>query len=199
MDIYQIWTKYNKPWSKFEIACFSVALIIIFICTSYCVYKKKINKIQATAILLMVVFLSIVFESTIFTRTVTVRQYKLQLFWSWREIILYHDIELLKEDLLNCILLLPLGVLLPVIAGHKLSWYKALEIGILVSAFIEVSQLVLMRGLFEWDDMIHNGLGCMAGCCVTNFMIGKLSKINIIANGKTRSIKKRTTKNYKPR
>ena len=92
MDIYQIWTKYNKPWSKFEIACFSVALIIIFICTSYCVYKKKINKIQATAILLMVVFLSIVFESTIFTRTVTVRRYELQLFWSWREIISYHII-----------------------------------------------------------------------------------------------------------
>ena len=21
-----------------------------------------------------------------------------------------------------------------------------------------------MRGLFEWDDMIHNGLGCMVGC-----------------------------------
>ena len=199
MDIYQILTTYNKPWSQLETACFLRGLIIIFICMSYCVYKKKINKIQAATILLMMVFLSIVFESTIFTRTVTVRQYKLQLFWLWREIISYHNTELLKEVLLNCILLLPFGMLLPIVAGHKLAWYKALIVGVLVSAFIEVSQLVLMRGLFEWDDMIHNGLGCMAGCCVTNFMIGKLGKINIIANGKTRSIKKRTTKNYKPR
>ena len=199
MDIYQILTTYNKPWSQLETACFLRGLIIIFICMSYCVYKKKINKIQAATILLMMVFLSIVFESTIFTRTVTVRQYKLQLFWSWREIISYHNTELLKEVLLNCIVLLPFGMLLPIVAGHKLAWYKALIVGVLVSAFIEVSQLVLMRGLFEWDDMIHNGLGCMAGCCVTNFMIGKLGKINIIANGKTRSIKKRTTKNYKPR
>ena len=45
-----------------------------------------------------------------------------------------------------------------------------------MSAFIEVSQLVLMRGLFEWDDMVHNGLGCMAGCCMVNFMIGKMNE-----------------------
>ncbi len=28
-----------------------------------------------------------------------------------------------------------------------------------MSATIELSQLIFMRGLFEWDDMIHNGLG----------------------------------------
>ena len=37
-----------------------------------------------------------------------------------------------------------------------------------MSATIELSQLIFMRGLFEWDDMIHNGLGCMAGCLFTN-------------------------------
>ena len=36
--------------------------------------------------------------------------------------------------------------------------------GVLISAVIETSQLIFMRGLFEWDDMIHNGLGCMVGC-----------------------------------
>ena len=25
-----------------------------------------------------------------------------------------------------------------------------------------------MRGLFEWDDIIHNGLGCMVGCLVVD-------------------------------
>ena len=78
---------------------------------------------------------------------------------------------LLKENLLNCILLLPVGVLLPIIANHKVKWYQALVIGILVSAIIEFSQLIFMRGLFEWDDMIHNGLGCMIGCMVTNYIM----------------------------
>lgn len=43
--------------------------------------------------------------------------------------------------------------------------------GVLISAVIETSQLVFMRGLFEWDDMIHNGLGCMVGCLVVDGVI----------------------------
>ena len=39
-----------------------------------------------------------------------------------------------------------------------------------ISATIEVSQLVFMRGLFEWDDMIHNGLGCVIGCLFVNIV-----------------------------
>ena len=49
-------------------------------------------------------------------------------------------------------------------------------IGILVSAIIEFSQLIFMRGLFEWDDMIHNGLGCMVGAVLVNWMIGFFGK-----------------------
>ncbi|MEI3316580.1 VanZ family protein [Eubacterium ramulus] len=99
------------------------------------------------------------------------RQYELLPFWSWREVICNHDRELLKENLLNFILLLPAGILLPLIANHKIKWYQALLIGILMSATIELSQLIFMRGLFEWDDMIHNGLGYMAGCLFTNFFV----------------------------
>ena len=72
--------------------------------------------------------------------------------------------------MLNCILLLTAGVLLPINANHKVKWYQALAVGILVSAIIEFSQLIFMRGLFEWDDMIHNGLGCMIGCLFANIL-----------------------------
>ena len=79
--------------------------------------------------------------------------------------------ELLKENLLNCILLLPAGALLPLIMNHKVKWQHALAFGVVVSAVIESSQLIMMRGLFEWDDMIHNGLGCMVGAVLVNWMI----------------------------
>lgn len=78
---------------------------------------------------------------------------------------------MLKEDLLNCILLLPAGALLPVITNRKVKWYQALLFGVLISAVIETSQLVFMRGLFEWDDMIHNGLGCMVGYLVVDGVV----------------------------
>ena len=168
MDIYQIWTTYNKKWSKYEILAFSVILLLTVIIMAYCLWKKKLNIIQAGAVVAMVIFLGIVFGSTVFTRTSTVRQYELMPLWSWRAIIRYHDWGLLKEDLLNCILLLPAGALLPLIANRKVKWYQALLFGVLISAVIETSQLIFMRGLFEWDDMIHNGLGCMVGCLVVD-------------------------------
>ena len=168
MDIYQILTTYNNPWSPREILFFSGILIFTVITVSYYIRKGKINRIQALAILAEVIFLGIVFGSTVFTRTGSVRQYELVPFWSWRDIIRYHDRQLLKENLLNCILLFPAGALLPLIMNRKVKWYHALIFGVLVSAAIETSQLITMRGLFEWDDMIHNGLGCMLGCVIVN-------------------------------
>lgn len=29
-------------------------------------------------------------------------------------------------------------------------------------------ELLLCRGLFEWDDIIHNGIGCLLGCLLCN-------------------------------
>lgn len=173
MDIYQIWSTYNRQWSSYEILVFVGVITLVCIIMTVCVHKKKLSVIQVVAILALMLFLGIVFGSTIFTRTGTIRQYKLVPFWSWRNIIRYHDWMLLKDNLLNCILLLPAGVLLPVIANYKIKWYQALVVGILISAIIEFSQLIFMRGLFEWDDMIHNGLGCMIGCFFANTFIKK--------------------------
>ena len=171
MDIYQILTEYNNPWSSREIFCFSCVMVIAVIMMIYLIRKEKMNKLQAAAILAELVFLGIVFGSTVFTRTGSVWQYELIPFWSWKAIFKYKDWELLKENLLNCILLLPAGALLPIIANHKVKWYRTLLFGVLVSAVIETSQLVFMRGLFEWDDMIHNGLGCMIGSMIINFFM----------------------------
>lgn len=98
MDIYQIWTTYNKKWSKYEILAFSVLLLLTVIVVAGCVCRKKINIIQAMAIVTMVIFLGIVFGSTVFTRTSTIRQYELIPFWSWKAIFKYKDWELLKEN-----------------------------------------------------------------------------------------------------
>ena len=153
----------NNPWSPREILCFSCIMVIAVIMMIYLIRKEKMNKLQAAAILAELVFLGIVFGSTVFTRTGSVRQYELIPFWSWSAILRYHDMQLLKENLLNCILLLPAGALLPLIMNRKIKWQEALLFGVLISATIETSQLITMRGLFEWDDMIHNGLGCMVG------------------------------------
>ena len=66
------------------------------------------------------------------------------------------------------------GLVLPFAFYKRLSWWKGLVIGFLLSAVIETLQFVLCRGLFEFDDMIHNGLGCMLGCVLAGFLFQKL-------------------------
>ena len=87
--------------------------------------------------------------------------------------IVNHSQGLLIENLLNMILLLPVGILLPVILDSRLRTSMVFLIGVVISAVIELSQLIFQRGLFEWDDMLHNGFGYMLGCLVMNAAMKK--------------------------
>lgn len=176
MDIYQIFLTHNRLWSVRELVCFGVVVVIAAAILGRCVRYKKIKKTQAVSIFGLLVFLGIVFGSTVFTREPTMRNYELVLFWSWREVAVSHDWQLLQENLLNCMLLFPMGILLPLAFGWRVRIRNSFIAGFAVSAVIEICQLVFMRGLFEWDDMIHNGLGCMAGSLFMNKLIKKYDK-----------------------
>lgn len=176
MEFYQFCQRYIKHWSFQEQMCF---LMIFAVCTAVCsywVYKRRITFFQMAAGLALVLFLWIVLESTIFTRKPEVRRYELVLFWSWYEVFVNRNWNLLIENVLNCILLLPMGFLLPFVFQRKIRWSTAFLAGCLVSACIESGQLLLRRGLFEWDDMIHNGAGCMAGSSAANLVLNRLGK-----------------------
>lgn len=163
MDIYQILITHNRPWSFREIVAFMILFFIMSV-VLLCLYKaKRIKSTQVIAVILLFLFLSVVFASTVFTRMPGMRQYELIPFWSWYEIFVNHSKELLWENLLNVFLLVPMGILLKPLFGHKMRPFTAFLLGAAVSAAIEVSQLIFRRGLFEWDDMLHNGLGCMLG------------------------------------
>ena len=63
-------------------------------------------------------------------------------------------------------MLLPMGILLPVAVrddvGGKL-FRRVVLSGFFTSFTIEVMQLLLKRGLFEFDDMFHNTIGVAIG------------------------------------
>lgn len=178
MDIYQIVISHNSGWTRKEITIFSIVLMVFFAILNKKVERHKISKSQAISIFLLTGFLGIVFASMVFNRETSVRSYELMPFWSWRQIIFKTDKELLIEVLLNCVLLFPMGVLLPFIFEKKLRWRKIFICGFLVSAVIETCQLVFKCGLFEWDDMIHNGVGCMFGGMIGNvFFTLKITKV----------------------
>ena len=168
----QFWNfilEHNRPWSRAEVAVFLFLLLFMFgVCTIQYL-RRKIRFCQVIASLLLLTYLWIVLESTVLTRTPRRRYtYELELFWSWKRVIYEHSRFLLKENLLNILLLVPAGVLLPVVRDRGLRWYGGLLVGVLISSGIELLQLVMKRGLFEFDDIVHNGLGCMLGCVIAS-------------------------------
>ena len=174
--IYEILLIHNRPWTLRELIFFVIVLVVVTIIFSILLKKDKMNLFQLIAGQLLLIFIFIVLGSTVFTRVPDkVEAYKLMPLWSWNEVI-KGDIELLEENLLNFLLLFPFGFLLPFVFYRKISWNKALLMGLAFSFFIETSQLILHRGLFEWDDMIHNSLGAMIGCIIANKIFEKFVK-----------------------
>lgn len=166
LDLYQIFVTHNKPWSVREIVIFTILFLGLAVFFLYLVRQKKIFYSQAVSGMALFAFLGIVFGATVFSRESNgAHQYELELFWSWK-LALRGDRAMQEEIFLNMILLFPAGLLLPCLFHRRLVWWKAFLIGVVISAVIETGQLVMCRGLFEWDDMLHNGLGCMAGSCV---------------------------------
>lgn len=103
-------------------------------------------------------------------------------FWSWKMVLRYHNLQLLWQILLNILLFLPLGALLALKRGRSA---KAIVLtGFGLSLLIELCQLVFRLGLFEWDDIIHNGTGCALGMMVIRICRGALQKAKRWKNGK---------------
>lgn len=168
MDLYQMVAVHSRPWSDREILFFGSVILVCLLFLLAAVRMHKIMKTQALGAGIALVYMVIIFGSTVFTRGVSSRQCELTVFWSWREALVDHDWEMMTEILLNCVMLMPVGILLPVAAGRRVHPVMALLLGVILSGTIEVSQFVFARGLFEWDDIIHNSLGCMLGCAGAN-------------------------------
>lgn len=113
--------------------------------------------------LLAAYVLLILFE-TVIGRKVGVGRVELTPFWS------YSHPELRMEIFLNYVLFVPLGFLLNLCFGERFG-LRVVIAGFLLSASIEIAQLIFQIGLFEFDDMIGNTIGCLVGA-----VVGKLIK-----------------------
>lgn len=170
--LYRILITHNRPWSVREIIFFSIFFLILAGILLRQLRCKKLNRVQFWSWIVLYVFLSVVFASTVFTRTPEERHYELYPFCSWKEVLINHNVGCLEGIILNIILFLPVGGILPVLS-KKISWKHALGIGAAISAVIELSQLIFCRGWFSWDDLLHNTLGCVSGYLVVRWLFGE--------------------------
>ena len=164
MDLYESLMKYNPQWSPLE-SQWIVVLLLTGLAAACCLLCwRKIVWSQAVSGFCLMIVLLMIFGTTVFTRKSGEEvQWELRLFWSWQA-AMDGDLEMLMEVLLNLVMLLPVGILLPMTLRKPVGWRQGLAVGVLISAVIELGQLFWRRGLFELDDIVHNSVGCMLGC-----------------------------------
>lgn len=80
-----------------------------------------------------------------------------------------HDIHVVGY-LLNVIMLIPLGVLLPFLFSHQDSLWKVTGMGFLLSLLLEISQIFSSRAT-DVDDLLMNTLGAMVGFGLYKLMV----------------------------
>lgn len=85
------------------------------------------------------------------------------------------------ENLCNLFMLLPYGFLFPCInpwgiAEKRKNVQITIMTGFLCTLIIELLQLIFKRGLFEFDDMVHNTLGVGIEC----FLSQLLTRVNSV-------------------
>lgn len=90
-----------------------------------------------------------------------------ELFWSYRQF--FSSASLRQEIANNMFLFVPLGVVLSRMLGKNRTWLAVL-ICLALSVVIELIQLRLLRGTFEFDDMISNGIGGLIGSMIATIL-----------------------------
>lgn len=87
----------------------------------------------------------------------------IHLFRAWREAWNDFSVTAWLNVLLNIVLFIPLGMLLPVIWKRFRKWYAMLSVGFGLSMYIELMQYLGGRGILDVDDLFCNSLGAMMG------------------------------------
>lgn len=85
------------------------------------------------------------------------------LFYSYKDAWVDFSVTSWRNIILNICMFLPFGILLPMGIKFFRSFWKISLAGFLFTLFIETSQLLMGRGMFELDDLMDNTVGTMIG------------------------------------
>lgn len=147
----------------------TVIAIGIFLIGYFLFYKKlmkgskkiNINKLGLWSIFL--IYMIIVLMATIGDRSEGYESINLYLFSSYKEAYNSFSIGQWRNIILNILMFVPIGFMMPLLIKKCETWYITYLVGILITLFIETLQLITKRGIFEIDDIINNSLGCAIG------------------------------------
>lgn len=112
-------------------------------------------------------------------------QMNLNLFWSYGEAfrikagtIRIRRLGLARQILLNLLVMIPIGLLLPLVYHCcRHSYLLTILTGFILSTVTETVQYFTRLGLCELDDIFHNTLGCLLGVLLFHLGAWETSRI----------------------
>ena len=143
------------------LAAFELALLTVLI-LKRTQHRKQLPAGSCLAAGLLAGYMYIVLASLVLIRKPgPAVMFQPRFLWSYIE-ILKGNRYLLWENALNILLFVPIGFLMKMIRPKWKNWHIVV-VGLVYSIVLELLQLVLHRGLFEFDDMLHNAAGVLLG------------------------------------
>ena len=143
----------------------SVIAFAVFCAVSIFLYKKhKFNKVQCGAAILLSLYIVVLLYFTVVGRySHEEYEYQINFFTSYRWFFQYNGEQVLRQLLINFVMLMPVGFLLPVVIKAKHKYLITMALSLLLTIFIETMQLITKCGSFEIDDIINNFVGAVLG------------------------------------
>lgn len=153
---------------------FTILIIIIVATTFFSLIRKRyikgiISKKEGVIHLLRIYYvIALLFFTVIGRRSWNYYRYNFDFGYSYQEVFLLGDYTLASQIIANILAFVPIGILC-FLTAKKYSLLNSFLYGFSLSLFIEVMQLVLRRGYFEFDDMLSNTIGVLIG-----YIVGKI-------------------------
>ena len=154
-----------------------IIAIAIFLIGYQIIYKrimkgtKTISKSKFVLYGTSIVYIVVVIGATFLSRSNGYGTINLHLFSSYRQAYNQMQISLFRNIILNILLFVPLGFLVPFYLGKLKKSYITILIGFGTTLVIEIIQYITNMGIFEIDDVFNNTVGTIIGYCI--FMICK--------------------------
>ena len=127
----------------------------------------------------LVAYIFLLISAAVFARKTQTDSYSLVPFWKYSIIAEggKKGNQLLWETILNILMTVPLGMMLPPLLKCR-KFLKTVLFGLGLSVCIEILQLLFHCGFFEIDDFIHNALGSFIGYCLYKLLSAGKTRIS---------------------
>lgn len=153
---------YSDPGIPLFVLCISFfltgAIVLVEICR-----KRTCKKARHITWSILIEYLFLVISSTlVFRPTLESASTELMPLWTYNA-VLNHTVGVSIWDIvLNVILFFPIGLFVSLLYPQSSSW-KIVLIGIVFSSLIEFLQFYYSKGTAQFDDVLHNAIGCYLG------------------------------------